>query len=295
MKILVTGGSGFLGSHIVDVLRKEGHSVTIFDLFPSKYVDHSSIHTIVGDITDKDSVFNAVKNQDIVYHFSGISGIEDCKKAPRKSFIINTVGTINVLEACIKHKIERLIFASSAYVFSKYGYIYRTSKLACENLIHDYNKIYGLKYTIIRYGSLYGRRADSRNSIYSILYSALHDKKIIYKGTGKELREFIHVLDAAKLSTKILEKKYENKEITITGNEKFTYEDIIEIVQEIIGERITIIRKEKEDNCHYTLTPYSFNPNIGTKVTNNEFIDFGQGILDCIEEITEKINIHREK
>lgn len=287
MKILVTGGSGFLGSHIVDALERNGHIVTIFDTHISDYTSEKT-KFIIGDITDVEAVENAVRDQDIIYHFAGISGIEDCKRKPKVAFSINTLGTLHILEACVKFNIKRLIFASSAYVFSKYGYIYRTSKLACENLIHDYNKIFGLKYTIIRYGSLYGRRADQRNSIYKLLYSALQKNKIVYKGTGNELREYIHVVDASEISVDILDNKYENKDIIITGNEKFNYNDILNIIKEIIGKDITIVKKQKEDNCHYTLTPYSFHPNIGIKVTRSEFIDFGQGILDCLEEISEK-------
>lgn len=285
MKILVTGGSGFLGSHIVDALEKEGHDVTIFDIHASKYAS-PQIKTIIGDITDKDIVDKAIQGKDIVYHFSGISGIEDCKKNPRQAFEINALGTLNILESCVKHSIKRLIFASSAYVFSKYGYIYKTTKIACENLIHDFSEIYGLKYTNIRYGSLYGRRADERNSIYNLLKSALINGEIIYKGTGKELREYIHVQDAAEISVSILDPKYENKDIIITGNEKFEYADILKMICEIIDKKITITIKEREDSCHYTLTPYSFNPHVGTKITRNEFIDFGQGLLDCLEEIS---------
>ena len=288
MKILVTGGSGFLGSHIVDVLEQEGHLVTIFDTHVSKYSSKDT-KIIIGDIRDEKKVLNAVEGNDIIYHFSGISGIEDCKQSPKNSFEINTIGTLNILEACVKFNIERLIFASSAYVFSKYGYIYRTSKIACENLIHDYNEIFNIPYTIIRYGSLYGRRADERNTIYKLLYNALKYNKLVYKGSGNELREYIHVVDAAKISAEILDNKYKNKDIIITGNEKYIYSDIIKIIKEIIGKPIDVIIKPNEDLCHYTLTPYSFNPNIGIKVTRNEFIDFGQGILDCLEEITEQI------
>lgn len=287
MNILVTGGSGFLGSHIVDVLEERGHSVSIFDTRSSLYASQKT-KQIIGDLANKDDVLAAVEGNDVVYHFAGISGIEDCKKNPRKSIEININGTLNILEACVQHAVKRLVFASSAYVFSKYGYIYKTTKIACENLIHDFSEIYGLKYTNIRYGSLYGRRADSRNSIYNLLKSALIDRKILYKGTGEELREYIHVRDASHISADILDARYENQDIIITGNEKFKYSDILKMVQEIINKDIAIKILPREDNCHYTLTPYTFNPSVGIKITRNEFIDFGQGLLDCLSEIEQQ-------
>lgn len=284
MNILVTGGAGFLGSHIVDALEARGHCVSIFDTRPSPYAS-PKVKQFIGDITKKEAVLEAAENQDIIYHFAGISSIEDCKENPRRAVEININGTLNILEACITYSIQRLIFASSAYVFSKYGYIYKTTKIACENLIHDFHEIYGLTYTNIRYGSLYGRRADGRNSIYTILKQALIEGKIVYKGTGDELREYIHVQDASQISADILDDRYSNQDIIITGNEKFKYTDILKMIKEIINKDISIEIIQREDDCHYLLTPYTFNPKVGIKVTRNEFIDFGQGILDCLSEI----------
>lgn len=287
MNILVTGGAGFLGSHIVDALIECGHNVTILDLAQSQYAQ-AGTRQIICDIKDRNAVGKAIEGIDIVYHYSGIAGIEDCKKNPRQALEINLLGTLNVLEACVASNVKRIIFASSAYVFSKYGYIYRTSKLACENLIRDFNQIYGLQYTNVRYGSLYGRRADKRNSIHRLLNEAYRKGRILYKGTGSELREYIHVKDASRISAKILSPAYINKDIIVTGNEKFRYDDILEMIKEIMDYNIIIEKIPATDNCHYLTTPYSFNAGLGMKVTDSEFIDFGQGILDCLEEIAQE-------
>ena len=284
MNILVTGGSGFLGSHIVDELVKRNHKVSIFDSKQSKYCPNN-VKMIVGDIIDRESVDKAVKNNDIVYHLSGISGIEDCKQNPRLAFEVNVSGTFNILESCVKNDIKRLVFASSAYVLSKYGYIYKTTKIACENLIQDFNKIYNLSYTILRYGSLYGRRADNRNSIHNLLYNAMKYKHINYYGSGDEIREYIHVLDAAKLSVDILGDKYNNRNLMITGYEKFKYIDILNTIKEILPCKIKIDINDRIDDCHYKITPYCYDSDIGFKLTATEYIDFGQGILDCLNEI----------
>ncbi len=287
MKILVTGGSGFLGSHIADELTKRGHDVTIFDTHISKYLQKTQ-SIIIGNILDKNSLKSAIQGKDIVYHFAGIAGIEDCKNNPELAVKVNIDGTMNVLEECVSNSVKRIMFASSVYVFSKYGYIYKTTKLACENLIRDYNSIYGISYTNIRFGSLYGRRADDRNSIYRIIKSAVENGTIEYHGTGEEYREYIHVVDAAGIAADMIEDSYANKDIIITGQERFKYRDLLSMINEMLGNKIRIIYKNRTDDSHYTLTPYNFNANIGTKIMNNAFIDLGQGLLDCIIDISSK-------
>ena len=197
MRILVTGGSGFLGSHVADALSDAGHEVSIFDIKPSQYLRKGQ-KMIVGDFLDSDMVAAAVRGMDVVYHFAGIADIDDCADAPINTVSVNVFGTVQLLESCLKAGVGRFVFASSAYVFSESGSFYRTSKRACESFIEDYSNHYGLKYTCLRYGSLYGPRADGKNSIYSLLKQAVNTGKIRYKGRGDEQREFIHVYDAAK-------------------------------------------------------------------------------------------------
>lgn len=284
MKILVTGGSGFLGTHVVEQLAERGHTVAIYDTVKSRYLG-DAFETILGDIRDFSTLDKAIRDKEIVYHLSGISGLDDCRNNPIKSIDINVNGTINVLESAKKHDISRILFASSAYVLSKYGSVYRTTKITCENLIRDYNELYQLAYTNMRFGSLYGRRADNRNSIHRFLTQAIYDKSITYTGTGNETREFIHVLDAAKIAANLLADEFKNRDVIITGNEKFKYDEIFEIINEILGENIPVTKLTSSDNCHYILTPYSYDKYIGKKITHPEFIDFGQGIIDCIDEI----------
>lgn len=284
MKILVTGGSGFLGSHVADALSDAGHEVWIFDLRPSVY-QRKDQHMIVGDFLNPDMIAAAVNEMDAVYHFAGIADIDDCAKAPVDTVNVNVLGTVQLLESCLRARIQRFVFASSAYVFSESGSFYRTSKRACESFIGDYSHRYGLKYTCLRYGSLYGPRANNKNSIYSLLKQAVDTGKIIYKGRGDEQREFIHVYDAAKSSVEILAPEYENQNIILTGLEKMRYLDLLEMIQEIFGGRIELEILPSDREAHYKLTPYSFSPNLGRKLVSNPFVDFGQGLLDCINAL----------
>ncbi|MCK5604522.1 NAD(P)-dependent oxidoreductase [Candidatus Pacearchaeota archaeon] len=289
MKILVTGGAGFLGSHVADALSEAGHEVTVLDVHESPYLRDDQT-MITGDILDQQCLADAVSGKDVVYHFAGIADIDECAKKPLETAEINIVGTVKLLEACRQEGVKRFVFASSAYVYSNSGYFYRSSKQACESFIENYAELYGLKYTSLRYGSLYGERTDERNSIYKLIKQALESGKIVYHGTGDEQREYIHVRDAAQSSVEVLEPKYENMHITITGHEKMRYRDLLDMVNEIMGHTIAIQMVPSTRKAHYKITPYNFSPKLGMKLVNNPHVDMGQGLLLCITELYEKIH-----
>jgi len=289
MKVLVTGGSGFLGSHVADKLSEQGHDVTVFDIQKSPYLRPDQ-EMIVGDILDQGSLDKVVSGKNVIYHFAGIADVDECSKRPVDTVKYNILGTVNLLEACRKSNINRFIFASSAYVYSNSGYFYGSSKQACELFIENFFDIYGLKYTCLRYGSLYGERADERNSIYRLIKQAIKDGMITYRGTGEEMREFIHIQDAAQVSVEILEEKYENQHIIITGAEKMCYKDLLDMVNEMFNNTLEIKILPSERKAHYQITPYNFSPKLGRKMVNNPHIDMGQGLLLCMAEIYEKIH-----
>ena len=289
MKVLVFGGSGFLGSHVADALTEAGHDVSIFDISPSPYLNNNQ-KMVIGDILDQDGVDNAVAGNDIVYHFAGIADIDACAKRPVDTVKYNILGTTYILDACRKAKIKRFVFASSAYVYSSSGYFYRTSKQACESLIENYNELFGLPYTCLRYGSLYGDRADTNNSIYRIIKQALTEGKISYHGTGDEIREYIHVKDAAQNSVKILEPEFENQNVILTGTETMKYHELLEMIQEMLEDKVTIEITPSARKAHYKITPYNFSPKLGKKMVNNPHIDMGQGLLLCMADVFEKIH-----
>ena len=180
MKAIVFGGSGFLGSHVADCLTNKGFEVVIFDVVKSPYLRRKQ-DMVVGNILDCDGVKEAVKGCDYVYNFAGIADIGVACQKPLKAIEINVLGNTNILDACKKYKIKRFIFASSIYVYSDLAPFYRSSKEACELIIEDYQKVFGLDYTILRYGSLYGTRGNEFNFIYKIIKQAIEEKKITRK------------------------------------------------------------------------------------------------------------------
>jgi len=273
-----------LGSHVADALSDAGHDVTIFDATESPYLREGQT-MVVGDLLDRELVEKAMQGAQAVYHFAGVADIEDCAKDPLKTVNINVLGTVQLLESCVQAGVDRFLFASSAYVFSESGGFYRTSKRACESFIEDYATCYGLKYTCLRYGSLYGPRANGKNSIHSLLTQAVRDGEIVYRGTGEEQREFIHVFDAARSSVEVLAPEYENQNVILTGVEKMRYADLLEMIKEIFGGTVKLTMEPSDRKAHYKMTPYSFSPKLGKKLVSNPFVDLGQGLLDCINEM----------
>lgn len=292
-KILVTGSSGFLGSHVVDLLTLKGYDVRLFDRTPSPYLRENQ-EMIVGDILNPDDVKKAVDGVDFIFHFAGISDIEECSQNPLKTVSVNILGTTLLLEEAIKNDIKRFFFASTAYVYSDSGYFYKDSKQACENLIETYSTVHDLKYTILRYGSLYGLRCSENNNIYGLIKQAIETKKITYQGTGEELREFIHVYDAAQITVNCLSKEFENSRLLLTGQEKMKYSELLDMINEMLQNKIEIEFSKTKRTAHYKITPYNFNPKLGRKVTINNSIDLGQGLLELMEDIYKKQKVYHE-
>lgn len=287
MKVTVFGGAGFLGSHVCDKLSDAGHEVTIFDLVQSRWLRPDQ-KIILGDILDESAVEASVQNADAVFNFAGIADIGEANERPLDTVRFNVVGNTVILEACRKAGVKRYIFASTVYVYSKSGSFYRCSKQACETFIENYYDNYGLEYTILRYGSLYGPRADEKNAIYRFVSQAMKEKKISYFGGPQSLREYIHVEDAAQCSVEILKPEYANQSIVLTGHQPMTVENLFKMVSEMLGEEIAFEYDRDRNNAHYEVTPYSFNPKVGKKLAPPLHMDLGQGILKVMEEVYEQ-------
>lgn len=288
-KVVVFGGSGFLGSHVADALSEAGYEVVIYDIKQSPYLQKSQ-KMIVGDIMDEKKVTDAIQRCDIVYNFAGVADIDEASKKPLDTIRANILGNSFVLEACKKAKIEKFVFASSLYVYSKAGSFYRSAKQACELLIENYNEIYGLPYTILRYGSLYGPRADERNFIHKTIKQALADGKIIREGDGEEIREYIHVYDAAKSSVEILSDEFRNQYVIITGNQQMKVKDLLLIIKEMLDNKIEVKYIQPSFTYHYEITPYTFAPKLAKRLINRSYVDLGQGILKCIQSTYKELS-----
>lgn len=289
-RILIMGGSGFLGSHIADAFSEAGHQVTIFDKVPSPYLRDDQAF-IMGNILNCESVEEACKECDAVYHLAGMADIGETSNKPKESFILNVLGTINVIEAVIKHKVGRFLFASTVYVYSDQGSFYKVSKQTVESLLREYAKCYDLDYTILRYGSIYGPRAQKWNGMRKLIKEARETGRIIYRGTGEERREYIHVKDAARLSVQALSSEYSGRSLIITGAQSVSSRELMSMIKEIMQEKVTVdYEPQGRDPLHYSLTPYRFTPLPGEKIVPHVFLDLGQGLLELIEDVYHDVN-----
>ena len=160
---VVFGGSGFLGSYVVEELVERGWWVRIADLNAPheelKFGDY-----VFCDLNNKDSLAEVIPVEtDVVYNFAGMSDLDEALNQPLMTMELNILGNLHILETCRKHKVRHFVYASSAYACSESGSFYGISKLSSEKIVEEYQNRYGLDFTIIRYGSLYGERADHRN------------------------------------------------------------------------------------------------------------------------------------
>lgn len=284
-KVVVIGGSGFLGSHVADCLSDSGYRVTIFDSIQSKWLRKDQ-KMVLGEISDEKKLKQSLTGAKYVYHLAGVADIGQAQSSPVHTIEQNIVGSAKVIEASIEANVERFVFASTIYVYSNQGSFYRVSKQAIEALIEAYKEKYNFEYTILRYGSLYGPRAQDWNGIKKFINRALTDNHFIHAGTGEEKREYIHVKDAARLSVNALKRKYANRSLILTGVQSLTSKELLTIINEILGGKLNIEYKpEERDSVHYSITPYRFTPKMANKMIPEEFIDIGQGILEMIEEV----------
>lgn len=284
--MIVVGGSGFIGSHVVDQLNHHGFEVVIFDQKKSNWVENDQ-EIVLGSILDRDLIAKVVDGAKYVYHFAGIADINEASLNPHETFNLNVMGTANLLEICSLSNIDRFIFASSMYVYSPYGSYYTASKQCSEIIIEAFQKETNLDYTLLRYGSLYGPRAQDWNGLNSFITQIVQSGKLEYFGTGEEKREHIHVEDAARLSAEIIfAKEYINAAVTITGTQVYNSRELIDMIFEISGKKPNVTMNLNEDTRnHYIKTPYRYNPKNARKLTPESFVDIGQGILEIIEHL----------
>tara|TARA_B100000700_G_C15012995_1_gene841920 strand:- start:902 stop:1774 length:873 start_codon:yes stop_codon:yes gene_type:complete len=289
MKIVVLGGSGFLGSHVSDELTKKGHKVIIFDKKKSKWLK-SNQKMYTGDILNNRQLEKVIKNADIVFHFAALADLEQSLKQPINTVKLNILGVVLALELCRKHNVKRFIFASTIYVNSIEGGFYRSSKRAAEDYVEEYNKLYGLNYTILRFGSLYGPRSDNTNGIRLILKKAIENNEISYHGTKKAARNYIHVLDAARACADTLKKKYKNKYLTITGNKRLKISVLLKNLSKILNISKKIKFKNRKVIGHYESTPYTYKFKKGEIYKLKPKINIHTGIIQLINEIKNEKN-----
>ena len=248
MKVLVTGGSGFIGSHVVDKLKDKGIEVRVYDLVMPTFRD--DIEYYQGSLLDRSTLGMAMEGIDIVFHLGAIADVKEVYEDPIYSESINTRGTINVLEASKNGGVLKLVYGSTTWVYSdtdkKFvdestplhapSHLYTATKIASEYYCQTYFKLYGLKTTILRYGIPYGPRARDRTVIPVFVRKALNNEPLTIAGDGSQFRNFVYVEDLAEGNVLGACKIADNKIYNLEGDVKISIKDIAETIKKILGD-----------------------------------------------------------
>ena len=271
MRILVTGGAGFIASHIVDKLIELKHQVCIVDnLITGKEENINCVATLYKcDIREIDKlklIFEVEKPEVVIHHAAQIN-IQTSLKDPVLDAENNIIGTINILECCREFGVRKIIYPSSAAVYGQPNYLpvdekhevnpisfYGISKHTPEHYIKTYSQLYGFKYTIFRYANVYGERQDPKGEggVVSIFADKLlnNEKPFIF-GNGEQTRDFIYVKDIVEANILALEKG-DNELMNISGNKAITVNELFMVMRDIVGSHLETIYKDarKGDIAH---------------------------------------------
>ena len=270
-KILIIGGCGFIGSHVVEELLKEDvKEIIIFDNFSRGKKDNIEnfltdkrvkIYPNGGDIRDVDVLNDAMKGIDYVIHLAAL-WLLHCKDYPRTAFKVNIEGTFNVLESCIKNKIKRLIYSSSASVYGDAIKIpmtedhpfnnknfYGATKISSEAMCRAFHDRYGLNYVGLRYMNVYGPRQDQKAAYNGVIPTLLdkidNDQPLIVDGDGSQSYDFIDVQDVARCNILALKSKSVDKFYNVGTGKKTSIKNLCKLIVKL-----------KEKNNKITFRPY---------------------------------------
>ncbi len=247
MNVLVTGGSGFIGSHVVDKLMQAGHQVRVLD---QKKPCQKDVEFIKGDVTSELDIAKSLRNIDVVYHIAAFSNIDLVRDHPLSTIEVNIMGTARILEKCRGSGVQRFIYASSVFVSDTRGHLYTTSKLASEMICKNYNTLYGLPCTILRYGTAYGPRSRRADVVSIFAERALQHKKLTIRGNGEQKRHFIYVEDLARGNLAALGVTHACRTYILADTQPITINELAAIVQEETGNDVGI-RHQNARNDDY--------------------------------------------
>ncbi len=311
-KILITGGCGFIGSHLVEYMTLKGYEVTVFDRYNINnhwgWLEHSEykkdIEVILGDIRDFDSVFNASKGCNNILHLAALIGIPYSYISPLAYIRTNIEGTYNILECARKRSFENIIVTSTSEVYGSGLKLpmkedhriigqspYSASKISADQLSISYHRSFDMPIKIIRPFNTYGPRQSAR-AIIPTIFTQAYDSNYIKIGNNNTTRDFTYVLDLCNAYEKLLKCRKNNAYgniYNIGNNMEISVKDLIYQIKNITGKNKKIISDSKRVRkpssevqrlrCDYSafkkLTKWEpkYSINSGLKKFNNWFLE----------------------
>ncbi len=275
MRVLVTGGGGFIGSHVVDRLLEGGMTPRIFDLSASPYHSPLEVETFTGSITDSANLDLAMRDCDAVIHLAAVADVGHVLADPVLAEEVNTRGTLNVLEAACRAKVGRVVYGSTTWAYSDCAeqevdeetpipaprHLYTATKLAGETYCAGYAELYDLESTVLRFGIPYGPRARAAGVVAKFTDLAFEGKALTIAGDGSTTRSFIYVEDLAAGIVAALAPEAAGRTYNLSGDEVVTILEIAERVQ------------ENTDNCEIVHTPPRPGDFPGKVISNKRALD----------------------
>lgn len=267
--VFVTGGAGFVGSHVVDHLVREGARVVVYDDFRRgrrSNLDWASAHgdltVIEGDITDRRHLASSVSGASIVNHQASL-WLWECESDPREALEVNVVGTFNVLEASVEAGVERVVLASSSSVYGEPSYLptdeshpfnndffYGATKVADEQLARAFVRKYGLECLCLRYLNVYGPRQDYRSAYVSVITNfinrvAAEERPVIF-GDGSETLDLVYVEDVARANLLALRSELSGEILNVASGKETTLRELAETVLAVMGSELVPLIENRE-------------------------------------------------
>ena len=254
MRVLVTGGAGFIGSHVVDRLVDAGHEVTVADLAPQRRHD---VAYVALDVLDLDAVKAAFQGIEVVFHLAAVADVNIAAADPVGAVALTVTGTTNVWEAARSAGVRRVVLASTVWVYgasrdeaplteqatfalADVNHIYTATKLACEMIAHSYHRLFGQEFTILRYGIPFGPRMRPALAIPRFVSQALANEPITLHGDGSQSRNYVYVGDLADAHVRALSDAGANQVFNLEGAEPVTLRQIVELLPELLGREVDV-------------------------------------------------------
>jgi len=313
MRILVTGGAGFIGGHLAERFVQSGHDVVVLDTLEPFYntgIKERNIQLakesansgtgtyefVEGSVTDSDIVEDLVEGAEFIFHQAAQAGVRASVENPHKTTHINVQGTFTLLEAARRHGIKRLVNASSSSVYGKPEYLpydeghptqpvspYGASKLAAEHYVRVYNEVYDLPTVSLRYFTVYGPRMRPNMAFTNFVSRCLHGEPPVIYGDGTQTRDFTYIDDVVEANRRLLETDAADGEVLNIGSTgRITIEELAQVIRDEIDSELDLIYGDsREGDAQHTHSDVSkanelleYQPSVSIRQGAKLFVDW---------------------